>query len=640
MDKLIDVSVWQGLIDWKLVHDAGINHAYIKCGGSDTGINYQDRNFVRNWQQSKSNGVSRGMYYFASANMSIEKQSDAMAEFFKTYGDSEYKFAIDLEDKSFGVGCENYIIGLINAFEAKTQSEVVIYTANWWFADKLKNIVNKDFFAKRPLWFASYTANPIIPSAWTDYAIWQYSSSGRINGITENVVDLNWIKSMQDILVSQSVKEYDMTSYVKAKVVVSPSGYVNVRNSPNIISSNIVRKAYNGDIVRVIGNKTATGFYQVECNLVLTDAELSAPLGSPTGKLFIHSSLLSFETLSNNNSHDYQTSGMIKYGMHDIPNQQIFKNDKRGCVLITLEMNQQPPINEIKALFDRGVQVVVRASWNYSAPAVPKTPDEILQMANWYRGVFSQIGQYVYAAQILNEPNLEITPHNPSKFTPEYVANVWNVVAKEIKSIAPNVKLSPPPLAWLSGVIDLTRFKSFVIQPQIGNSMYNALKYGTMHSAMSLMVNQTESAIGWVSGLETPLQYATRMWGAMNPKPDFMIAHTYDHGLNADPNQKFTDAPMTDVYFNIRNIENQLTAWQSVFGYKPKFGVGETNPCADARSPQDMRTDWFDRTWSYLDRIGAEFCCYFRWTNSPAYGVDYGLNGRNNLISSFIDSQK
>jgi len=637
MDKLIDVSVWQGLIDWNAVYLSGITRAYIKCGGSDTGINYQDRNFVRNWQNSKSAGVKRGMYFFISSYTSFESQIDKIKWFNDTYPDSDYRLAIDLEDKSLIYSPKSSIISFFNLVESKLGYTPVVYTANWWFRQRF-NQNDKSEWSKYPLWVASYTSTPVIPSGWDDYAIWQWTSQSNVNGITENTADMNWL--IDESLITIPQKGTQQMSSTTAYVSINPMSYANVRNSPNVNSTaNIVRKLKNGDVVKVVGNKTASGFYPIDCKMVVTEAEIQSPIGAPSTNLYVHSSIITFEK-NNDNQDDPHIAGQIIYGMHDIPSQVIFKRNDRSAIIITLEMNQEPPTDKIIDLYSKGAKVIIRASWNYTAPCIPKNDSEISAMALWYKNVFSKIGKYVYAAHILNEPNLEVTPYSPTNYGPEYVAKVYNSVAKEIKQVAPNVLLSPPPLAWLSGVFDLTKYAGFLSSVQIGNSMYNALKYGTMHSAMGLMVNETTSKMGWVSGLETPSAYASRMWSKIEIKPDIFMVHTYDHGFSADPNQKFSDAPMTDVFYNIRNVENQLTAWQSLFGSKPRFGVSETNPCADARSPQNMRTDWFDRTFSYLDKIGAEFACYFRWENSPSYGVNYGMNGKDNLISSFIEAQK
>ena len=59
----IDVSRWQGQIDWAKVKAAGIKFAILKCGGSDAGF-YSDRTFEYNYNEAKRNGIAVGAYYF------------------------------------------------------------------------------------------------------------------------------------------------------------------------------------------------------------------------------------------------------------------------------------------------------------------------------------------------------------------------------------------------------------------------------------------------------------------------------------------------------------------------------------------------------------------------------------------------
>ena len=59
----IDVSHWQGAIDWAKVRAAGIQFAIIKAGGSDAGF-YTDPRWEENYRGAKANGIAVGAYYF------------------------------------------------------------------------------------------------------------------------------------------------------------------------------------------------------------------------------------------------------------------------------------------------------------------------------------------------------------------------------------------------------------------------------------------------------------------------------------------------------------------------------------------------------------------------------------------------
>ena len=59
----IDVSHWQGAIDWAKVKASGIQFAIIKSGGSDAGF-YTDPRWEENYRNAKANGIAVGAYYF------------------------------------------------------------------------------------------------------------------------------------------------------------------------------------------------------------------------------------------------------------------------------------------------------------------------------------------------------------------------------------------------------------------------------------------------------------------------------------------------------------------------------------------------------------------------------------------------
>ena len=63
MIKGIDVSAWQGTIDWKKVREAGIEAAVLKAGGSDDGL-YTDSKWEQNYKEAKAAGLHVGAYYF------------------------------------------------------------------------------------------------------------------------------------------------------------------------------------------------------------------------------------------------------------------------------------------------------------------------------------------------------------------------------------------------------------------------------------------------------------------------------------------------------------------------------------------------------------------------------------------------
>ena len=78
MKNGIDVSRWQGDIDWTKVREAGIEFAIIKAGGSDDGF-YTDSKFEKNYKGAKEAGISVGAYYIVGSKCvsRIDGVSDA-----------------------------------------------------------------------------------------------------------------------------------------------------------------------------------------------------------------------------------------------------------------------------------------------------------------------------------------------------------------------------------------------------------------------------------------------------------------------------------------------------------------------------------------------------------------------------------
>ena len=182
----IDVSHYQGNIDWNAVAKTGINFAFVKAGGSEDGI-YTESMFEKNYAGAKAAGLNVGAYYFPGSNFTSEEAGIADARRFldiiagKTF---EMPVAIDLEgtkpeDKD---GATIATIAFCKIMEAAGYY-VMIYGGDIFsFNDRL-NLGELDEFDK---WVARYGSEPQYVK---EYGIWQYSSTDYVDGITENTVD-------------------------------------------------------------------------------------------------------------------------------------------------------------------------------------------------------------------------------------------------------------------------------------------------------------------------------------------------------------------------------------------------------------------------------------------------------------------
>lgn len=198
--KGIDVSVHQGNIDWKKVAADGINYAIIRAAyrGYETGKLVVDPKFERNIKGALNNGIEVGVYIFSQAVNAKEAVEEAslLLKLCEKY-EVTFPYVIDIEGANGkGTGRADKISVLqrtevINAFCATIRAggkKPMLYTGMWYYASK----IDKSKLCDCPLWIAYYpvkSKKTVSPST-KGYDIWQYSSSGSVDGIAGRV-DMN-----------------------------------------------------------------------------------------------------------------------------------------------------------------------------------------------------------------------------------------------------------------------------------------------------------------------------------------------------------------------------------------------------------------------------------------------------------------
>lgn len=187
--KGIDVSHWQGSVDWAKVRKDGVEFAILKCTEA---IKYVDATFSKNKKDARTAGVLLGFYHFARGNDPVQE-----ADFFlSNVGDiQEGEFLVldyEIDLPNAGDWCKKW---LDRVYE-KAGFRPILYSNE-------ARIVAVDFTqvakANYGLWIAKYGDNDQlaedneIPNTdeWKYFAIWQFSSTGAINGISTRV-DLNY----------------------------------------------------------------------------------------------------------------------------------------------------------------------------------------------------------------------------------------------------------------------------------------------------------------------------------------------------------------------------------------------------------------------------------------------------------------
>lgn len=183
----IDVSHYQGTINWSSVKAAGISFAYIKA---TEGTTYTDPQFSANYLHAYNAKVIRGAYHFAQPGSS---SGATQAAFFASHGGAwsadnlTLPGMLDLEGGCYGLSTTSmrtWIHDFYNEYKAKTTRDIVIYTSpSWW------NTCTGSWSgmsALSPLFVADWTtaANPTIPAGFPYATIWQYTSKGSVSGIS------------------------------------------------------------------------------------------------------------------------------------------------------------------------------------------------------------------------------------------------------------------------------------------------------------------------------------------------------------------------------------------------------------------------------------------------------------------------
>ena len=185
--KGIDVSKWQGTINWSSVKAAGVHYAFIRL--SD-GASYKDPKFATNWSAAKAAGVIRGAYQFFRPAQSVTTQADMMIAAIGTYTPGDLPPVIDVEDDG-GLAPSTVATRVrqwVDRVHAALGVTPIVYTGKYFWRDEVGSPAS---FAGTPLWIAQYTSLcPDLPAPWTRWTFWQYTDKGSVAGIS-GPVDTN-----------------------------------------------------------------------------------------------------------------------------------------------------------------------------------------------------------------------------------------------------------------------------------------------------------------------------------------------------------------------------------------------------------------------------------------------------------------
>ena len=197
----IDVSIYQGDIDFSAVKKSGIGAVYIRAGA---GNSYTDGKLEDNYRKTRVAGLKIGFYYYVTA-MNEEEAVSQAEKFAALIKGKNYEMRPAMDYESFsGLGREtvnNIGIAFLKETERLTGVRPAVYSDSY----RTRNLWDASF-GKYPLWVADYDGgeNPPDSPIWRAWAGFQYSDRGRIEGIAD-YVDLDYFTA--EIMLSGKTPE-------------------------------------------------------------------------------------------------------------------------------------------------------------------------------------------------------------------------------------------------------------------------------------------------------------------------------------------------------------------------------------------------------------------------------------------------
>ena len=195
----VDVSHWNGKIDWSSVDQNRVAYVWAKISEGRT---FKDKRRKRNLEGCRRNGIPVGGYHFGRPENNDPKVE--VQHFLKSYGSSILQGdlipVLDLESGVKGDPDHNrqWALEWLQECEKETGRKPLIYTAKWFIRGYLKGDCSglDDY----PLWVADYIKDPLdrvepdYISSWNEWTVWHWTSKGTgLAKVGSSACDMNWL---------------------------------------------------------------------------------------------------------------------------------------------------------------------------------------------------------------------------------------------------------------------------------------------------------------------------------------------------------------------------------------------------------------------------------------------------------------
>lgn len=190
----IDVSHWDGTINWSQVAGSGVKFTYVKA---TEGTTFVDPEFSSNVQGAEASGVAVGAYHYAEpANPYSSSDAVQQAAFFvKTLkaampngGDLMPVLDLETSNNLSAQDLEQWVQTFSNTVAQQINRQVMLYTGEWFLQQENFDTT----LSGMPIWVAwyGYLNNNTVPpdlDGWTSWTAWQYADKGTVPGISAQV---------------------------------------------------------------------------------------------------------------------------------------------------------------------------------------------------------------------------------------------------------------------------------------------------------------------------------------------------------------------------------------------------------------------------------------------------------------------
>lgn len=258
----IDVSSYQGNIDFNSVKDSGIRAVYIKAGEGGT---ITDPFFERNYEEATNAGLIVGFYYYVTALNPDEARVQAR-DFYELIRGKSFTARPAMDYENFN-GLErediNEIgIAFLQELESLSGITPMIYTDA-----SVAETIWTDAFSRYPLWLADYSNRDEFPqgiTVWDTWTGYQYSDTGSVPGIIGNV-DMNQFK--EGILLEQKDENVPEEKPTVTEYVIKPGDTLtSISKKFDVGMDAIIRlngiqnpnRIYAGEVLKIPNSRPST----------------------------------------------------------------------------------------------------------------------------------------------------------------------------------------------------------------------------------------------------------------------------------------------------------------------------------------------------------------------------------------------